>query len=71
MDELIRLSYPLSGETPLYGGSGQVSVRQLPAIEIGGTCNTQSLETPLHAGTHIDFPRHFHVTGPTLDDFPP
>ena len=53
------LSYPLSPETPAYGGGDGLQVLPLTAISRGDTANTLLLTLPNHLGTHVDVPIHF------------
>ena len=76
MTELLRLgqdptwlSYPLSTDTPAYGGGEGLSVSPITSIAAGDTANTLQLRFPNHLGTHVDLPAHFFEAGPTLDDY--
>ncbi len=64
------LSYPLSSETPLYGGASDIKIDQIRQIERGDTSNNSFLSFPNHAGTHIDFPNHFIQNGKNSSDYP-
>lgn len=63
------LSHVLSQETPLYGGKGEVVVRQTRSMAAGDTSNNTELQSPTHAGTHVDAPFHFDPEGDTLDAY--
>lgn len=63
------LSFPLSEQTPLYGGATGVIVEQKSRIGSGSSSNTQVWSFPNHSGTHIDAPRHFIEDGKTLTDY--
>lgn len=67
----IYLSHVLRENTPLYGGSGKVTLERLRKISTGDHCNSSYLSTPAHAGTHIDAPYHFNQQGQSLEDYVP
>ncbi len=58
----------MSDRTPLYGGTGQISIRQ-ERSEASRSVSSH-LSMPGHVGTHIDAPKHFDERGKTLDQFP-
>jgi arylformamidase len=64
------LSHSYTSQTPTYGNQNAVLINQLKSIERGDTVNESSIDLPLHAGTHLDFPRHFFEEGQSLCDFP-
>lgn len=67
----IYLSYFLEENTPLYGGKqNAVLLKSTSSIENGQTSNNLNLSFPNHAGTHIDFPYHFHNQGKKCEDYP-
>lgn len=70
MKEWIYLSYPLSPQTPAYGGGSGFSSRPDKQMAEGDSCNTQHWEMPNHIGTHVDAPRHFSAQGLTVDAYP-
>jgi arylformamidase len=65
------LSYPLSENTPLYGGGSGISITPANEMARGDSCNTLNLNLSNHSGTHIDFPVHFNNNGKTLSDYSP
>jgi arylformamidase len=65
------LSYPLSENTPLYGGGSGISIQPEHEMAKGDSCNTLKLNLSNHSGTHIDFPVHFNINGKTLSDYSP
>jgi arylformamidase len=71
MSNVRYLSYPLSENTPLYGGDTGISIQPVNEISRGDSCNTLSLNLSNHSGTHIDFPSHFNIQGKTLSDYSP
>lgn len=65
------LSFPLSENTPAYGGeTGVVSFKRVRSISNGDTSNNLLLSFPNHIGTHIDFPYHFSNDGKTGVAYP-
>lgn len=68
---VLWLSHPLSPETPAYGGGEGMCIELLTRIAAGDTANTSRLILPNHLGTHVDVPRHFFNSGPSLTDYPP
>lgn len=67
--EWVFLSYKLENETPGYGGQVVFEASSDKSIAQGDSCNTSRWELSNHAGTHIDFPRHFSSEGKCLDGY--
>ncbi len=67
---MINLSYPISNDTPLYGGAQSIDIKHEKKIASGDSCNTLNISFNSHTGTHIDLPLHFDSTGKTLTDYP-
>ncbi len=67
----IWLSYPLTADTPQYGGSGDLAITSNVVLREGQSCQTSHLQLPSHAGTHVDAPRHFIEQGDSVDLYPP
>jgi len=65
MGKWIYLSYPLSPDTPAYGGADSLKVAYSKSINQGDSCNASHWSLPNHLGTHIDFPKHFFDDGKT------
>ena len=65
----IFLSYPLSKDTPAYGGEDGALISPVKQMATGDTCNTGHWSFPNHLGTHLDCPRHFTAQGNTIDDY--
>ncbi len=64
----VWLSHIIDNETPLYGGQKNgVRIEPDKSIEVGDSCNTSTVSMPVHAGTHVDAPRHFVGNGKTID----
>jgi arylformamidase len=66
----IWLSHIIDNETPLYGGQKEgIRIETDKSIDAGDSCNTSKIQMPVHAGTHVDAPRHFLVDGKCVDAF--
>jgi len=46
-------------------------IEPITRIAAGDTANTSRYVLPNHLGTHVDAPRHFFDSGPSLTDYPP
>jgi arylformamidase len=67
----IYLSHFLGDETPFYGGEDKFHSESLRSLDKGDSCNTSKWSFPNHAGTHVDFPRHFNRDGNNIGDYSP
>ena len=65
---MIRISYPLSGKSPLYPGTQPVSFQQVRSIAKGDSSNAGSISFSVHSGTHLDMPLHFCPEGASVAD---
>ncbi len=66
----IWLSHILESGTPLYGGQHDgIRLESDKLISSGDSCNTSTISMPVHAGTHVDAPRHFVENGKAVDVF--
>lgn len=63
------LTHPLAAGMPAYPGDPAVAVRPCRTHARDGYQVT-ALELGTHSGTHLDAPRHFLVSGRSLDDYP-
>ena len=73
--DIIDLSHPLSGKTPVYPGDDSPRIDILetarePTGDSDRRLNNSRLAVGLHNGTHIDAPFHFFNGGPTIDQVP-
>ena len=68
--EFKLLSYSLDEDTPTYGDKNRVKISSGKSIINGDSVNESSIKLPLHAGTHIDFPKHFYLNGQSLESYP-
>ncbi len=70
-EKYIFLSHILNESTPLYGGIANIKIKSERSIKAGDSSNNSFLCLPSHAGTHVDAPYHFVVTGKTVDTYTP
>ena len=71
MSEYFWLSYPLTTDTPAYGGEKGFYSDSIKRISEGDTCNTSSYRLTSHTGTHVDTAKHFFDNGLTVEAFEP
>jgi len=69
MNNWVYLSYPLSEETPAYGGGESITIEHGKNMNNGDSCNTSQWCFSSHLGTHLDFPKHFSRNGMSASDF--
>lgn len=67
---IIDISIPLSGKTPVWEGDKGISVHRVAIIENGCDFNVSRIELGVHTGTHIDAPFHVFENGKTVDEIP-
>ena len=70
---MIRLSYDLTEDQPIFPGNPQNKIKKITSIGKQGY-TTHVVELFTHNGTHIDLPMHYIVDGKditryTIDDF--
>ena len=59
---------PLEADIPVWPGSPGVLLEARLSMELGDESNVSTLTMDVHTGTHVDAPRHFLATGPTLGE---
>lgn len=64
------LSRPLTPATAVYPGDTPVTVTHQLRLRDGALCNLSSIEFSVHAGTHVDAPRHCLDAGPGIESIP-
>ena len=64
---LYDLTRPLSPRTAVYPGDTPVSIAATSQLRNGDMCNVSSIAMSVHAGTHIDAPRHYSDDAPGVD----
>ncbi len=57
--KLIDVSVPLDAKLPTYPGNVPYSLEATQRIAQGGSSNVSAVHMSVHAGTHVDAPRHF------------
>lgn len=67
---MIRISYPLKRDSPLYPGTPSLKITPDKSINRGDSSNTSVFTFSSHSTTHIDVPRHFCPNGYSVSDFP-
>ena len=65
---MIDISMPLQDTTPIWPGSPGVARSTHRSLEAGDEANVTILTMDVHAGTHIDAPRHFLRSGATVEE---
>jgi arylformamidase len=61
------LSRPLTPTTAVFPGDTPVTIHQVMRIAAGDSCNVSSISLSVHAGTHVDAPRHYADDAPGVD----
>jgi arylformamidase len=59
MKQFVDASVSLSPNTPVWPGDPDVELTRRRSFEAGDGCNLTYASLSLHAGTHLDAPRHF------------
>lgn len=65
--ELIDISMPLDGRTPVWPGSPGYGRSAHLALAAGDVANASAIEMDVHCGTHVDAPLHFVDEGDDID----
>lgn len=66
--QMIDISVPLNGTTPIWPGSPGFSARSHSSMADGDVANATLISLDAHCGTHVDAPNHFVATGQTIDE---
>jgi arylformamidase len=70
--EWIDVARPLGPDTPVWPGDRPVAIETTRwSNEAGRTIEVRSIHLSLHAGTHLDAPRHMLADGDPVDAYPP
>lgn len=64
------LSRPLTPATAVFPGDTPVTISQVMRIAAGDSCNVSSISLSVHAGTHVDAPRHYANDAPGVEQVP-
>jgi len=57
--QIIDITLTLSPTLPVWPGDPSIQLNQVSFMDNGDACNVSNLEMGVHAGTHVDAPRHF------------
>lgn len=68
---IIDISVPFHEGMVVWPGSERFERKIASRIAAGDTCNLSEIVTSLHAGTHVDAPRHFVEDGATIERIDP
>jgi len=58
----------LSDTLPVWPGDPSIEIKQVSFISKGDDCNVSHLKTSVHAGTHLDAPKHFLDGAKSIDE---
>ncbi len=64
---LYDITVPVSSDMLIWPGDPLVEISQVSAIAQGAESNVSQIRMSVHAGTHIDAPKHFLDDGKTID----
>lgn len=67
---LYDITVPISPRLPVYPGDPAVTLTPVAQLQWGDAANVSQITLSSHTGTHLDAPRHFFVTGATIDAIP-
>jgi arylformamidase len=68
--KLIDVTVPLDANLPLYPGNTPFSLEAVKRVARGDSSNVSSVHFSVHAGTHVDAPRHMYDQGYAAEDLP-
>jgi arylformamidase len=68
--KLIDVSVPLDARLPTYPGNTPFSLEPIQSIGRGDHANVSAIHSSVHAGTHVDAPRHFLADGAGVEALP-
>jgi len=68
--KLIDVSVPLDARLPTYPGNTPFSLEPSQSIARGDHANVSTIQSSVHAGTHVDAPRHFLPDGAGVEALP-
>ena len=69
MKNIIDITIPIDGSTPIYPGDPTPKVALLSSITDGDPVTASLLSLGAHVGTHVDLPAHFLRDGKTLEAY--
>ena len=68
--KLIDVTVPLDATLPTYPGNTPFGLEPIKRLARGDSSNVSSLHMSVHAGTHVDAPRHFFDSGAGTEALP-
>jgi arylformamidase len=68
--KLIDVSVLLDAHLPTYPGNTPFTLESVQALARGDHANVSAIHMSVHAGTHVDAPRHFIATGAGVESLP-
>jgi arylformamidase len=68
--KLIDVTVPLDAKLPTYPGNTPFTLEPTQRMAQGATSNVSAVHMSVHAGTHVDAPRHFFDDGRGADALP-
>jgi arylformamidase len=68
--KLIDVSVPLDSRLPTYPGNTPFSLEVVQSMARGNHANVSTMHASVHAGTHVDAPRHFLPDGAGAEALP-
>ncbi len=68
--KLIDVSVPLDPALPTYPGNTPFSLESIKRLARGDSSNVSTVHMSVHAGTHVDAPRHFFDSGSGAESLP-
>jgi arylformamidase len=68
--KLIDVSVPLDARLPTYPGNTPFALEPIQSIARGDHANVSTIHSSVHAGTHVDAPRHFLPAGAGAEALP-
>lgn len=67
---LLELSHKYASNIPTFPGNPSIEFLSDARTKKGDAWNATTIRLPLHNGTHVDAPFHFHQSGQTIDQIP-
>lgn len=68
--KLIDVTVPLDAHLPTYPGNTPFTLESVQQMSRGDHANVSTLHCSVHAGTHVDAPRHFLADGEGVETLP-
>ena len=68
--KLIDVTVPLDSNLPLYPGNTPLTLEPIKRVARGDSSNVSAVRMSVHAGTHVDAPRHFFDGGYAAEGLP-